>query len=122
MMGTTEDGAGFCPDCFAGFGAYHEPECPRYLTPEIERKAREIAKRRGCDMTVFHLCWSPKTCVCVKEAKMTDTSKSTESLSLDDLYRLSQCFNMAGDLRHPQDRRINEWLHEQIDRKLPKQP
>jgi hypothetical protein len=46
---------------------------------------------------------------------MTDTPQTTESLSHADLCRLSQCFNMAGDLWHPQDQRINEWLKEQID-------
>lgn len=69
---TTEDEdqvSGACCYCFTGFGAHHEPECPRYLTPEIERKARKIANRYGCDMAVFHRCWSPETCVCVKEAR-----------------------------------------------------
>lgn len=34
----------------------------------IEEKTRQIAKRRGCDMAVFHRCWS-QNCRCEREAR-----------------------------------------------------
>lgn len=42
-----------------------------------------------------------------------------QALTHDDACRLSRAFNQAGDLRDPQDARINEWLKALISNPAP---